>query len=157
VSAMAPTPKPAALKLLTGRSDGKDSGGRPVNVGPAFRRVAPAKPDGLSAAASEHWDEIVPELTRLDLLSPVHVGALVMLCEAFARWTTARDIRAVEGVLGENSQGRVRHPAAAEESSALKDYHRLALEFGLTPSAEQRVGRDAGDGGDGNPFAGPGA
>lgn len=151
---MAPTPKPAALKLLTGKAEGQDSGGRPVNVGPAFRRVAPDKPTDLSTVAAAHWDEIVPELTRLDLLSPVHVGALTMLCEAFARWHAAREIRAAEGVLGHNSQGRVRHPAAAEESSALKDYHRLALEFGLTPSAEQRVAADGGSGGDGNPFAG---
>lgn len=150
----APTPQPAALKLLSGRGDGKDSGGRAVNAGPAFRRVPPAKPEGMSDAASAHWDEIVPELTRLDLLSPVHVGALLMLCESFARWQSARDIRASEGVLGENSQGRVRHPAAAEESSALKDYHRLALEFGLTPSAEQRVGGDGGGENDSNPFSG---
>lgn len=152
---VAPTPKPAALKLLTGRTEGQDSGGRPVNVGPAFRRLSPTKPADLSPVAAEHWDEIVPELTRLDLLSPVHVGPLVMLCESFARWHAAREIRAAEGVLGENSQGRVRHPAAAEESSALKDYHRLALEFGLTPSAEQRIGTDGGGGGDDNPFAGP--
>lgn len=153
---MAPAAKPANLKLLDGRSDGTDSGGRPVNVGPAFRRIAPSKPADLSDVASAHWDEIVPELVRLDLLSPVHIGALVMLCESFARWHAARAIRVDEGVLGHNSQGRVRHPAAAEESSALKDYHRLSLEFGLTPSAEQRVGGDGGgDGGD-NPF-GPGA
>lgn len=149
-----PPPQPAKLKLIGGRTASTDSGGRPVNPGPAFRRVAPEKPEGLSPAASAHWDEIVPELTRLDLLSPVHIGALVMLCESFARWTAARDIRKAEGVLGTNSQGRVRHPAAAEESSALKDYHRLALEFGLTPSAEQRVGADGSGENGANPFAG---
>lgn len=150
----APTPQPASLKLLAGRGEGRDSGGRVVKPPPGFRRLAPVRPSGMSEVAAAKWDELVGELTRLELLSPVHGPALEMLCEAYARWHAARSIRAAEGVLGTNSQGRVRHPAAAEESSALKDYHRLCLEFGLTPSAEQRVGSDGGDGGDSNPFAG---
>ncbi len=126
----------------------------PVKLGPGFKRLPPAKPGDMSAVAAAKWDELVPELTRLQLLSPVHGPMLEMLCESYARWHAARGIRQAEGVLGQNSQGRVRHPAAAEEASALKDYHRLALEFGLSPSAEQRVSSEGGDGGEENPFAG---
>lgn len=150
----APTAKPAKLKLLEGRSAGRDSGGRAVRPTPGFRRVPPAKPAGMSPVGSAHWDELVVELSRLELLSPVQGGSLEMLCESYSCWHAARAIRMAEGVLGSNSQGRVRHPAALAESSALKDYHRLALEFGCTPSAESRVGFDGGDGGEDNPFAG---
>ncbi|WP_378735501.1 hypothetical protein [Nocardia brasiliensis] len=36
----APTPRPAALRLLTGRAEGRDSGVRVVTPPPAFRRIA---------------------------------------------------------------------------------------------------------------------
>lgn len=150
----APVAQPAALRILNGRTPGHDSGGRPIVPGPAFKRVAPEKPRGMTTQASKHWDAIVPELSRLDLLSQVQVGNLFMLCEAYSRWHKARTIRAAEGVLHTGSQGRAQHPAAILESAAMKDYLRLSLEFGMTPSAEQRIASDGGADDGASPFAG---
>lgn len=154
----APTPRPRSLKLVTGRGAGRDSGGRVVPAAPGFARQAPARPKGMSRVASAKWDELVEELARLDLLSPVHGPALEMACEAYARWHRARGIRQRESVLATNSQGRVRHPAVAVEESAAKEYMAWCQRFGLTPSDESRVGSgDGDDGGESNPFAGGGS
>lgn len=44
-------PKPARLKLVEGRSPGRDSGGRKVPEPPKFIRQAPDAPDWLDAEA----------------------------------------------------------------------------------------------------------
>ncbi|MFY3807708.1 hypothetical protein ACOS9C_25865, partial [Escherichia coli] len=62
---MGRTAQPAQLKLINGRSDGRDSGGRAVNPGPAFRRIAPKPPTWLSTEAKAEWRRIVPGLQRL--------------------------------------------------------------------------------------------
>ena len=70
---MGRTAQPAALKLIGGRGNGRDSGGRVVNPGPAFRRLPPKPPTWLSREAAAEWKRVVPGLQRLDLLH----GALV--------------------------------------------------------------------------------
>lgn len=145
---------PAKLKLVEGRSPGHDSGGRPVKEPPAFKRLPPAKPRGMSRVAAKHWDQVIGELARLELVKPIDAGALEMLCEAYARWHEAREIRKSETILGKNSQGVVRHPAVAVEEAAAKEYHRWAREFGMTPSAESSLAAPEASDGDANPFAG---
>lgn len=149
-----PAPRPSSLKLVEGRSPGRDSGGRLVKSAPGFKRLAPVKPAGMSPYAAAKWDELVGELQRLELLSPVQGAALEMACEAYSRWREARGIRRAESVLGHNAQGRVRHPAVAVEEAAAKEFMAWCARFGLTPSDEQRVGQGAGDDeGAVNPFA----
>lgn len=144
---------PAKLKLLNGVAPGRDSGGRRVAEPPRFARYAPAKPDDLSSEASRHWDEIVPELARLELINPSNAGALIMLCETWSRWKEAQAILFEEGVLGHNSQGSVRHPAVAVIEAASKEYRAWSAEFGLTPSSETRLGAKEPKGDGANPFA----
>lgn len=63
-------PKPARLKLVEGRSPGRDSGGRKVPESPKFIRQAPDAPDWLDAEALAEWRRVAPTLERLDLLKP---------------------------------------------------------------------------------------
>lgn len=149
-------PKPAALKLLEGRGDGRDSGGRPVVQPPGFTRLPPEPPSWLSGHAREEWERILPELQRLHLTKPIDRASLTAYCLAWERLAKARaEIEADGGsVLGENSQGVVRHPAVAVMEAASKDLRAWAAEFGLTPAAEVRVARPEGaDDGESNPFA----
>ena len=148
-----PAARPAKLKLLEGRAPGRDSGGRPVNPGPGFKREVPQKP-ALSPVASAKWDEVIGEMARVELLTPLHGAALQMLCETYAEWRAARDVVDAEGISSTNSQGRVRHYAVVVAAEAEKRYMAWCARFGLTPSDEQNVGTDGGDGGDVNPFAG---
>lgn len=153
-----PKRRPAGLKLIEGRSPGRDSGGRPVQEPPAFRRLPPEPPEWLPEEARAEWERVVPELARLELLKPVDRSALVAYCLCWDRLVQAqREIEADGSVLATNSQGRVRHPAVAVIEAASKELRAWAGEFGLTPSAEGKVGRQGADDGDAeNPFAGSG-
>jgi P27 family predicted phage terminase small subunit len=147
------SPKPAALKLIEGRGPGRDSGGRKVAASLGFVRLPPEPPYWLEGEALAEWNRVVPELARLELIKPIDSASLAAYCTTWARFVDAQALLAAEGLLGFNSQGRVRHPAVAIVEAASKELRAWAQEFGLTPSAEQRVTRpEAPDGEDDNPF-----
>jgi P27 family predicted phage terminase small subunit len=152
-----PKPQPTALKLLQGRGNGTDSGGRPVKQVPEFTRAAPDAPAWLPAEARAEWDRVAPELDRLGLLKSIDRAALTSYCMAWARLVEASGIVAIEGmVLHDDKQGKAqRHPALLTAEAASKELRAWAGEFGLTPSSEQRLAGTKGgdDGAQGNPFA----
>lgn len=129
-------PQPAALKLLSGRAPGKDSAGRPVNPGPAFVRQAPTAPSWLSPEAAAEWRRVVPELERLKLLSGASRASLAAYCETWSTFVNASRLVAADGLT--TATGRP-HPAVAIARAAGAELRRWAVEFGLTPAAEQRV------------------
>lgn len=149
---------PPSLKLLEGRGNGKDSGGREVKQTPGFVRLPPEPPDFLTGEALECWEKTVPELARLQLTKPIDAPALAGYCLAYQRLSTAQ--RAINesgqhsGLLAENSQGLVRSPYVAIVEAASKELRAWAQEFGLTPAAEVRVVQQEGGGGGDNPFSG---
>jgi phage terminase small subunit len=57
---MGRTSASANLKILKGRSAGRDSGGRPVAHPPKFIREAPEPPDWLDAEGRTEWERITP-------------------------------------------------------------------------------------------------
>lgn len=152
----APKPRPAGLKLIEGRGNGRDSGGRPVKQVPGFVRLPPEAPEWLPAEARAEWERVVPELSRLQLTKPVDRAALTAYCLTWDRLVRAQRTLEDDGgsVLSRNSQGVVRHPAVAVIEAASKDLRAWCAEFGFTPSAEQKVaGKDSDDGDEENPFA----
>lgn len=155
-----PSPKsrPPGLKIIEGRGNGTDSGGRKVKQPPGFRRLPPEAPEWLPDEARAEWDRVVPELQRLQLLKQIDRATLTAYCLTWDRLVRAQKEMEDDGgsVLAENSQGRVRHPAVAVIEAASKELRAWAAEFGLSPSAEsQLTSPEAGDGDD-NPFAGTG-
>lgn len=155
-----PKPRPAHLKLMQGRSPGKDSGDRPVKLPPGFVRLPPTPPDWLPAVARDEWDRVVPEMQRLQLLKPPDGAALAAYCMAWARFVESSAIVAAEGmVIHDDKLGRSqRHPALLTAEAASKELRAWCGEFGLTPSAENRLSTAKGDDGreDENPFAASG-
>lgn len=148
-----PQPKPPILKLLEGRGNGRDSGGRKVAPPAPFRRIPPNPPTTLTREAAAEWRRIVPELARLELLKTVDRAALTAYCECWSRFTAAQKLIKRDGLLGENSQGIVRHPAVAIVEAASKELRAWANEFGLTPAAENRIGKkEPTDGDESDPF-----
>lgn len=148
-----PKPRPVALKLIEGRGNGRDSGGRKVAEVPRFVRLPPVAPEWLPVEAAAEWARVVPELARLELLKPVDRAALTAYCLAWDRLVEAQRLVTDEGVLGENSQGRVRHPAVAVVEAASKELRAWAAEFGFTPSAENKLAVKESDNDEGDPFA----
>ncbi|GAA4100869.1 phage terminase small subunit P27 family [Nonomuraea soli] len=151
-------PAPAGLKLVEGRGNGKDSGGREVVPPPAFRRLPPERPADLSETAATIWDEFVLELQRLQLLKPVDGPALQMACEAYARWCEGRQLLAAEGMTYLAPSGLTKvHPMVGVVERASAEFRAWCAEFGLTPAAEAKLVSPAGDDdGAENPFAGTG-
>ena len=142
-----------ALKLLKGRGDGVDSGGRKVKPTPAFKRVAPNAPSWLSAEAKAEWRRVVPELMRLDILKAEDRASLAAYCETWATYKDAVQTVQREGLTIEAKQGRLAHPAVGIARNAGKELRAWAGQFGLTPSAENALALEVGDDGEGNPFA----
>lgn len=142
-----PKPRPAHLKLMNGRSDGRDSGGREVVAPPTFVRLPPTAPEFLTTEARAEWGRVVPELQRLQLLKPPDAAALAAYCEAWSRFKEATQIVAREGmVLHDDKLGRSqRHPALLTAEAASKELRAWCGEFGLTPSAEARLTAPKGD------------
>lgn len=146
---------PANLKLLEGRGNGRDSGGREVKPPPPFKRLAPEPPDFLAGEALDEWRRVVPELQRLELTKPLDRASLTAYCLTWQRLCQAQLEVARDGVLSTNSQGVVRHPAVAVVEAASKELRAWAHEFGLTPASEANVSSGGDDGAeDENPFAG---
>lgn len=142
------------LKLIGGRSAGTDSGGRPVKEAPNLVRGIPAKPEDLSDAASEMWDQVIQQLQTTGILKPLDTYALQMACESYAMWREAREFRQQHGVLGKNSQGVVVAAYIRVEVEAQKQFRAWCSEFGFTPAAENNLGEGGTGGGSGsdNPF-----
>jgi P27 family predicted phage terminase small subunit len=148
-----PKPRPVVLKLVEGRGNGRDSGGRVVAPTPKFKRLPPVAPEWLPDEARAEWERVVPELARLELVKPVDRAALTAYVLTWDRMVEAQRIVSEEGVLGENSQGRVRHPAVAVVEAASKELRAWAGEFGFTPSAENKLSVRDGDESEADPFA----
>ncbi len=146
--------QPAALKLLKGSTEGRDSGGREVNTGPAFRRIAPNPPTWLSPEAAAEWRRVVPGLQRLDILKPEDRAVLAAYCETWATFVDAIRQQHRDGLTIEAKQGVLAHPAVGIARAAARELRAFAAHFGLTPSTEQALARGADDGGEeDNPFA----
>lgn len=156
--------KPTGLKLIEGRGNGRDSGGRPIKETPAFVRLPPEPPDLLWGDAKDEWERVVPELQRLELIKPIDAASLTAYCLTWQRLCQAQrmidassitvdEVETRGGLLHNNSQGLTRHPAVAIVEAASKELRAWAAEFGLTPAAEGKVSRPEGGGGEDNPFA----
>jgi phage terminase small subunit len=81
--------------------------------------AAPDKPPDLEPEAERLWDQVVPELERLRLLSRLDGVTLEALCVTYARW------KRHDGGLG--------YPALTNVLA------KLASDMGLAPAARQRM------------------
>lgn len=146
-------PRPAGLKIVEGRSEGRDSGGRRIPSPHKFIRAAPEPPDWLDCEAKAAWDRIVPGLERLDLIKPQDHDTLVAYCLTWSRLVHAYTRYRSEGLTLTNpGSGREhKHPAVSVAEVAAQQLYGFAREFGLTPSSEQRLASAAAGDVDGKP------
>lgn len=155
MGARGPAAAPAGLKLVNGRGEGRDSGGRPVATPPKFEREAPEPPDWLSEEALAEWDRVVPQLEALDLLKTADRAMLVAYCETWDMYMTAVLKVRAEGMTITNPESGLerKHPVLAVVTEMAGLLRGFAREFGLTPSAEGGlVKAPKGDGDEDDPF-----
>ena len=150
-----PQPKPAAIRLLNGRSPGRDSGGRKV---PTPRKVVgepPEPPDYFDTFELAEWERIVDELEPFGLLRQVSHSTMEIACQATSLRLRAYATYRKEGMVCENPQSGHKglHPAVRAFEIASKLYFAAARELGVTPSSEQQLGAIVdGDDDRHNPF-----
>lgn len=135
---------------------------------PAFVRLPPRRPEGLSPEAVDLWDEVVEELSRLQLIKVLDGAGLQTFVETWALWLQAtREVQAHVAETGTVtvSNTSVRkdgtehtwqsaHPAIAVARNAQAAVRAWCSEYGMTPSSESKL-RTPGvpDGEEGDPFS----
>lgn len=84
MGARGPAKAPAKLRLLNGRADGRDSGGRTVDLPPPADELDPdtEPPAWLTPYAVEVWRASLPWLVRLKLTKPEDMSTLAAYCLA---------------------------------------------------------------------------
>lgn len=155
MGARGPAAAPAGLRLLAGRGNGTDSGGRKVAPPPAFRRIAPDPPTWLPREAKAEWRRVAPGLQRLDLLKEEDRASFAAYCDTWSRYVDATRAVQREGLTCVAAQGVIQHPCVKIALSLSRELRLWANQFGLTPSAENALTRGgSAEDGDANPFAG---
>lgn len=96
----------------------------------------PDPPRGLQGEALDEWNRVTAALRGMGILSSADAGLLYALAE---RWQAYRDAVALEQGLPKDADYRQRKVLANCVNGALDRYHKLAVEFGLSPAARTRV------------------
>jgi P27 family predicted phage terminase small subunit len=142
-----PARKPTRLRILHGSATLADIKAEPLAADSPVTR-----PDYLSEMAERKWDELVPHLISMQMVTAADVDLLAAYCECYARWRTlAKMASKSPPVFNRGGQGAdmvlVRNPLWAQVRDAEAGLRTLAREFGFTPSsrAGMRVGTAMGE------------
>lgn len=107
----------------------------------------PAAPAHLTADGLAEWERVAPPLHKIGLLTVVDMAALAAYCQAYGRWVLAERAlamvavdNATGGLLVKSAKGNPMHnPLVTTARVAMNDMLRIAIEFGMTPSARSRI------------------
>lgn len=157
-----PKPKPAHLHLINGNPSKKrlsvlqDGTRVPVEI--------PEMPSHLDSEARKEWKRISVELLKLGLIAKVDRAALAVYCVAYSRWVRAERKLKSDGddaLIGITPSGYQQLGVWLQISNrAVEVMHKFLAEFGMTPSARNRVSVNPqkdlfGDNDDGDNGGGP--
>ena len=102
-------------------------------------------PDFLDGMAKQCWDELVPLLEGMNVLTVADQVALSLLCKTYANWRKAEEVLEKHGDVYpiRDNDGKVKYlqqspyvSIARNNAQALKG---MLEQFGLTPSARSRL------------------
>lgn len=138
-----PAPEPTALLKLKGSKRVTRAREETEAAGPAG---IPRKPAWLDRVAKTCWDQLVPLLSEMGVLTLIDVKALERYCRFYSRWRRAEKVIEEEGETfpirdkktGEISYVQQRPEVAIANQLAIR-LARLEQEFGMTPSARTRI------------------
>lgn len=135
-----PRPQPSALRVLRGSRRSGDVSREPA---PPQGDIRP--PLWLAGPALQKWNELVPLLQGVRVMTQADVGALARYCDSWAWWRRCRDIIEAEGdtIVIRDANGaekyRQQRPEVGIVNKLAQQLHRLECEFGLTPSARSNI------------------
>lgn len=136
-----PAPKPSAALRLSGnwRASGRAKSEPPAD------EVLPECPDWLDEVGRAAWNDWLPRVAAMKILSSGDRDALALMCDTWSRYLEARKRLAEEGevIRVEGGDGRVtvkRNPWSAVLAEHGDRLRRMMSEFGLTPVGRARIG-----------------
>lgn len=107
-----------------------------------FVSEMPPKPPNLTTAASNYWDEIVPQLHEAGIVTKLDVAALHVLCENYVSWQNA----AAMVNRNKNSALIMTDSGTTKESPEFKIMRQcekrltaMLEKFGMDPSGRKKV------------------
>lgn len=130
-------PKPTPLKILEGTQRGapKREPSAPAGVPPMPDRLA------VEPLAVQKWNELVPILLSMNVLTTGDGEALATLCEVYAAAQACLlELRASGPVMRTDLGGVKPNPAGPLYKGLVSLQSSLMTEFGLTPSSRVRLG-----------------
>lgn len=130
-------PKPSALKILDGTHRGtpKREPSAPPGVPPMPERLS------VEPLAVAKWNELVPILLGMNVLTTGDGEALATLCEVYAAAQACLlELRAGGPVMRTDLGGVKPNPAGPLYKGLVSLQSSLMTEFGLTPSSRVRLG-----------------
>lgn len=126
-------PTPTSILKMRGSWRAKT---RPDQESPQLLDTTP--PTYLSAKQREHWDDIVPALTGVQIATEADRQALARYCALTADWFEVR--RCMEQGAMTASCGSVEAERMFKKSITLSDMLlKYEMQFGMTPSSRTRV------------------
>ena len=136
-----PAPKPAkALRLA-----GSVLAAARESAEPPSDEVLPECPSWLDDVGRAAWNDWLPRIAAMKIMSSGDRDALALMCDTWSRYLEARKRLAEEGevIRVEGGDGRVtvkRNPWSAVLAEHGDRLRRMMSEFGLTPVGRARIG-----------------
>ena len=134
-------PTPTNLKILRGnpgkRALPKDE--------PKPQAVCPRPPAILSDVAKKHWRVIAKQLYTANIMTMLDVDALMIYCEAYARWVEAGEVLKKDGLLitqkshNGSTEYLKQNPWLMIQQKSFDQMKAMLVEFGMSPSSRTRV------------------
>lgn len=136
-----PKPLPANVHLLKGNPSKKHFS--VLNDGQRVPVEIPDMPNHLDAEARKEWKRISVELQKLGLIAAVDRAALAVYCVAYSRWARAeKKLKSLgdDGLIDVTPNDYKQISTWLQISNrAVEQMHKFLAEFGMTPSARNRV------------------
>ena len=133
-----PKPKPTKMKVIEGNPSRRPL---PENEPqPDVLPKIPTAPDYLTKHAKEEWSEIAPPLHRLGLLTEIDLPVFEMYCLARGNVIAAtEEMKNGTMTITTDKGNEVQHPIIGILNRSIEISHKLATEFGMTPSSRSKV------------------
>ena len=139
-----PKPQPTPLRLLEGGRSATAT--ESLEPKPSVPADVPSPPSYLNELASAEWRRIIEDLYATGVYTDIDETTLAAYCTAVGRWRQAEaDLQKMadldsqfHGTMVKTTNGNlIQNPLLGVANKALETVHRLAAEFGMTPSARR--------------------
>ena len=108
---------------------------------PTSDSAVPPRPKFLKGEARREWDRITPILLKMRCISEADMAMIAAYCLEWGRYVAlAKKVSRVEDMVCVTANGNeILSPFYIAQIAALKNFQKLASEFGLSPSARTRI------------------